>query len=178
MASSTTGPFPPFPLTGIQFPSSPIIYKAMPQFSKLGNALDVELVVVSCLLHDLTWTKKRDFVNLTRHFIDTFPDKDIIWDSIALQMMEALAPWKEPEVAPVHYGINGDLLGPNLHLFGLPDDLPNLRGVMIDEKQRYTFDSGVINYGIEWRYDGKDFSVLRTYTSRDRSINLRIKPSR
>lgn len=234
MASSTTNPFPPFPLTGIQFPSSSIVLssyeyakkystpgvlnhvlrsaafclllqKKMPEFSKLGDELDVELIVVSCLLHDLAWTKTKglvtntrrfevDSANLARDFIDTIPDKDskwsrngrrmqIIWDSIALHTMETLAPWKEPEVALVHYGIHGDLLGPSLHLLGLPDDLPNLKGVMTDEefqeisnafprmhfaeefkeifcglcrdRQRYTFDSGVMDYGLEWGYDGE-----------------------
>lgn len=234
MTASTISPFPHFPLTGIQFPSSPLVLssyeyakqystpgvlnhvlrsaafclllqKKMPEFAKLGDALDVELVVVSCLLHDLAWTKTKELVtntrrfevdsaNLARVFIDAIPDKDvnwskngrrmqIIWDAIALHTMETLAPWKEPEVALVHYGIHGDLLGPSLHLLGLPDDLPNLEGVMTDEefkeissvfprmhfaeefreifcglcrdRQRYTIDSGVMDYGIEWGYDGK-----------------------
>lgn len=234
MASSTTHPFPLFPLTRIQFPSSPIVLssyeyakkystpgvlnhvlrsaafclllqKKIPEFSKLGDALDAELVVVSCLLHDLAWTKTKglvtntrrfevDSANLARDFIATIPDKDVkwnrngrrmqvIWDSIALHTMETLAPWKEPEVALVHYGIHGDLLGPSLHLLGLPDDLPSLKGVMTDEefqeisnafprmhfaeefkeifcglcwdRQRYTFDSGVVEYGLEWGYDGE-----------------------
>ncbi|EHK50149.1 hypothetical protein TRIATDRAFT_169497, partial [Trichoderma atroviride IMI 206040] len=152
-------------LAGIQFPSSPIVLssyeyamkysapgvlnhvlrsaafclllqKKIPEFSKLGDVLGAELVVVSCLLHDLACTKTKGLVtntrrfevesaNLARDFIDTIPDKDakwsrngrrmqIIWDSIALHTMETLAPWKEPEVGLVHYGIHGDLLGPNL----------------------------------------------------------------
>ncbi|KAH6999119.1 hypothetical protein BKA56DRAFT_569194 [Ilyonectria sp. MPI-CAGE-AT-0026] len=238
MASSTVNPFPSFPLTGIKFPTTPLVLssyqhakkyptpgvmnhvlrsaafclllqKKMPEFAKLGDALDVELVVVSCLLHDLAWTKTKELVtntrrfevdgaNLARDFIDTTPEKDgdwskngrrmqMAWDAIALHTMEAFAPWKEPEVALVHYGIHGDLLGPSLHLLGLPDDLPNLKGVMTDEefkeickafprihfaeefkeifcglcrdRGRYSFDSNVVHYGMEWGYDGQGTGV-------------------
>ncbi|KAL6700275.1 hypothetical protein J3F84DRAFT_357659 [Trichoderma pleuroticola] len=234
MASSTTNPFPSFPLTGIEFPTTPLVLasyyqakkystpgvlnhvlrsaafclllqKKMPEFSKLGDELDKELIVVSCLLHDLAWSKNKEIVtntrrfevdgaNLARDFIDSYPEKEsnwdrkgrrmqLAWDSIALHTMEVFAPWKEPEVALVHYGIHGDLLGPSLHLLGLPEDLPNLKGVMTDEefkeicnafprnhfadefkeifcglcrdRGRYTFDSTVVHYGLEWGFDGK-----------------------
>ncbi|KAF9776327.1 hypothetical protein IL306_005517 [Fusarium sp. DS 682] len=238
MASSTAHPFPSFPLTGIEFPTTPLVLssykhakkyatpgvlnhvlrsaafclllqKKMPEFAKLGDALDIELVVVSCLLHDLAWSKTKELVtntrrfevdgaNLAREFINATPEKhgdwsegsrrmQIAWDAIALHTMETIAPWKEPEVALVHFGVHGDLLGPNLHLLGLPDDLPNLEGVITDEefkeisnafprmhfadefkeifcglcrdRGRYSFDSNVVNYGLEWGYDGKGTGV-------------------
>ncbi|CVK92252.1 uncharacterized protein FPRN_09813 [Fusarium proliferatum] len=234
MASSTAGPFPSFPLTGIEFPTTSLVLssyqytkkyatpgvlnhvlrsaafclllqKKMPEFAELGDSLDIELVVVSCFLHDLAWSKTKELVtntrrfevdsaNLSREFINATSEKDgnweqgsrrmqIAWDAIALHTMETIAPWKEPEVALVHFGVHGDLLGPNLHLLGLPEDLSNLEGVITEEefkeisnafprmhfadefkeifcglcrdRGRYSFDSNVVNYGLELGYDGK-----------------------
>ncbi|KAF5558511.1 metal dependent phosphohydrolase [Fusarium napiforme] len=254
MTSSAANPFPYLPLTGIQFPTTPLILssyhhakkfatpgvlnhvlrsaafclllqKKIPEFAELGDSLDIELVVVSCLLHDLAWSKAKELVtntrrfevdsaNLSREFIHAASEKDgtweqgsrrmqIAWDAIALHTMETIAPWKEPEVALVHFGVHGDLLGPNLHLLGLPEDLPNLEGVITEEefkeiskafprmhfadefkeifgglcrdRGRYSFDSNVEKYGLEWGYDGKgaraeEFKKLVEYAQRAKSL--------
>ncbi|KAG5802663.1 hypothetical protein H9Q74_011923 [Fusarium xylarioides] len=175
----------------------------IPEFAELGDSLDIELVVVSYLLHGLAWFKAKELVtstrrfevdsaNLSREFINATSEKDgnweqgsrrmqIAWDAIALHTMETIAPWKEREVALVHFGVHGDL--PNLHLLGLPEDLPDLNGVITEEEfkeisnafprmhfadefkeifcglcrdeGRYSFDSNVEKYGFEWGYDGE-----------------------
>lgn len=97
----------------------------------------MELVVYSCLMHDLGWattkellsTDKRfevDSANLARQFLALEAGKEwdkhrlqLSWDAIALHTTGSIALHKEAEVILVRLGIGGDFLGPNIPPKGL-----------------------------------------------------------
>lgn len=117
-----------------------LLSSRLPQLS--GEKLDMELVVYSCLMHDLGWattkellsTDKRfevDSANLARKFVLSDAsgawDKhrtQLSWDAIALHTTPSIARHKELEVILVQFGISSDFLGPNLPPKGLisPED--------------------------------------------------------
>jgi len=112
-----------------------LLSRRLPMIS--GKTLDMELVVYSCLMHDLGWattkellsTDKRfevDSANLAREFVlsDTHVAWDnhraqLSWDAIALHTTPSIAHHKEPDVILVQFGISADFLGPNLPPKGL-----------------------------------------------------------
>ncbi|KEF55377.1 uncharacterized protein A1O9_08127 [Exophiala aquamarina CBS 119918] len=97
----------------------------------------MELVVYSCLMHDLEWattkellsTDKRfevDSANLVRQSVlsDANVSWDrhrvqLSWDSIALHTTPSIAHHKEPEVILVRFRVSANFLGPNLPPKGL-----------------------------------------------------------
>ncbi|TQV95438.1 metal dependent phosphohydrolase [Cordyceps javanica] len=111
-----------------------IIAKKDPSFS--GNELDTELVVLSCILHDMGWAQTKnllsldkrfevDGANIARDFIHKFNaeedpeaskwDKNRIqkcWDVIALHTTFSIARYAAPEVAVAACGILADFQGP------------------------------------------------------------------
>lgn len=162
--SPTESLFPPLPKTGISFPSTPLLKSAL-EYSKQhtaasivnhcvrsacfavllsrrlpvlsGVTVDMELVVYSCLMHDLGWattkellsTDKRfevDSADIARRFVQTTTDSEwdnhrlqLSWDAIALHTIPSIALHKEPEVALVKLGVSSDFMGPNLPPRGL-----------------------------------------------------------
>ncbi|KAJ6783318.1 hypothetical protein PWT90_02553 [Aphanocladium album] len=113
---------------------SAIIAKKEPSFS--GVKLDLELVVLSCVLHDMGWAETKDLLssdtrfevdgaNIARDFINKFKaqneteasvwDQNRIqrcWDSIALHTTFSIARFAAPEVAVSACGILADFQGP------------------------------------------------------------------
>lgn len=104
-----------------------------PRLEILKNAEpDLELVVYSCIMHDLGLattkelrsTNKRfevDGANLARQFLLESDSKkwdkrrlQLSWDAIALHTTASIAHHKEAEVALVQFGISADFVGPNL----------------------------------------------------------------
>ncbi|KAM3498057.1 hypothetical protein MY10362_008612 [Beauveria mimosiformis] len=102
-----------------------------------GSKLDLELVVLSCILHDMGWAEtegllssdKRfevDGANIARDFIHAFnaqhqgPDASAwdqsriqrCWDAIALHTTFSIARYAAPEVAVAACGIFADFQGP------------------------------------------------------------------
>jgi hypothetical protein len=157
--SSTQSFFPPLPKSGISIPNSPLLEAALEYSEKhtspsiVNHCLraaafalllaprleiledthpDLELVVYSCIMHDLglATTKelrskdKRfevDGANLARKFLIDQGENDwdrrrlqLSWDAIALHTTGSIAHHKEPEVALVAFGIASDFVGPNL----------------------------------------------------------------
>ncbi|GLI73422.1 hypothetical protein PoHVEF18_001639 [Penicillium ochrochloron] len=170
MASSVQG-LPTLPEVGIVPPSSPltlkafefakqhctetvynhairsgywaaIIAKKLPEFHD-NTSLNLEMVFVSCILHDMGWANTpellstdkrfevdganiaRDFLlNEMRHVNDgnlNEPTIQRVWDSIALHTTASIARYAAPEVALTHLGITADFFGPN---FPGPDGKP------------------------------------------------------
>ena len=172
-----------------------LIAKKMPQFVERAERLDTELVIVSSILHDLGWATTKsllskdkrfevDGANLARDFIARSSEKkdnwdmesrrmQITWDAIALHTFGSIAPYKEPEVALVHYGIHGDLLGPNLlgggvismeefkeisHAFprvGFANEFKETLCGLCRDKPETTLDNNLVNFGLKFGYDGK-----------------------
>jgi hypothetical protein len=157
--SSSESFFPALPKSGISFINTPLLQSALEYCKKhmspsalnhclrsacfavllsprlpllSGEALDMELVVYSCLMHDLGWattkellsTDKRfevDSANLARQFVLSEAsgawDKhrmQLSWDAIALHTTPSIAHHKELEVVLVQFGIRSDFMGPNL----------------------------------------------------------------
>lgn len=92
--------------------------------------VDLELVVVSNLLHDLAWNPDLDstkqFVSQDKRFEVDGADAarkflqgldwderriQLVWDTIALHSTQSIAWYKEPEVAVAQYGIATDVYG-------------------------------------------------------------------
>ncbi|KAJ3499104.1 hypothetical protein NLG97_g613 [Lecanicillium saksenae] len=110
-----------------------IIAKKDQSFS---GKLDLELVVLSCILHDMGWAETKDLLssdkrfevdgaNVARDFINNFIaqnatdasawDQNRIqrcWDSIALHTTFSIARFAAPEVAVAACGILADFQGP------------------------------------------------------------------
>ncbi|KAJ9614066.1 hypothetical protein H2200_002202 [Cladophialophora chaetospira] len=150
--------FPPLPITGITFPTSPLLESALaytkehtspsivnhclrsaafalllaPRVESLGDEyIDLELVVYSCIMHDLGLGTTKAFLspdkrfevdsaNLVRQFLREHDkakwDKhrlQLSWDAIALHTTRSIAHYKEAEVALVQFGISADFAGPN-----------------------------------------------------------------
>ncbi|KAJ5370318.1 uncharacterized protein N7496_006410 [Penicillium cataractarum] len=112
-----------------------IIAKKLPEFRDNTN-LNLEMVFISCILHDMGWANtpellsndKRfevDGANIARDFLlnekrDT-NDENLneatiqrVWDSIALHTTTSIARYAAPEVALTHLGITADFFGPKL----------------------------------------------------------------
>jgi hypothetical protein len=115
-----------------------ILAKKLPQFA----GINLETVVVSCLLHDMGWATTKEILSQDRRFEVDGADIartwllansstdggstehkaegtwdphriQIVWDSIALHTTGSIALYKEPEVALTHLGIGVDFVGPN-----------------------------------------------------------------
>jgi hypothetical protein len=118
-----------------------IIAKKLAEFRDNAN-LNLEMVFVSCILHDMGWANTpellstdkrfevdganiaRDFLlNEKRHADGNLNDATIqrVWDSIALHTTASIARYAAPEVALTHLGITADFFGPN---FPGPDGAP------------------------------------------------------
>ncbi|KAM3515629.1 hypothetical protein MY11210_000807 [Beauveria gryllotalpidicola] len=105
--------------------------------SLAGSNLDLELVVLSCILHDMGWAETEDLLssdkrfevdgaNIARDFIHTFkaqqqgPDASAwdqnriqrCWDAVALHTTFSIARYAAPEVAVAACGILADFQGP------------------------------------------------------------------
>ncbi|KAK8145569.1 hypothetical protein G3M48_004250 [Beauveria asiatica] len=104
-----------------------------------GSTLDLELVVLGCILHDMGWAETEDLLscdkrfevdgaNIARDFILAFkaqqqgPDDASAWDEsriqrcwdvIALHTTFSIARYAAPEVAVAACGIFADFQGPN-----------------------------------------------------------------
>ncbi|ATY58673.1 metal dependent phosphohydrolase [Cordyceps militaris] len=111
-----------------------IIAKKDTSFS--GSQVDMELVVLSCVLHDMGWAETKDLLssdkrfevdgaNIARDFINKFNaqqganaspwDQQRIqrcWDVIALHTTFSIARYAAPEVAVAACGIFADFQGP------------------------------------------------------------------
>lgn len=111
-----------------------IIAKKEPSFS--GGELDLELVVLGCVLHDMGWAETKDLLssdtrfevdgaNIARDFIHRFNAQDGVdaslwdksrvqrcWDVIALHTTFSIARFAAPEVAVAACGILADFQGP------------------------------------------------------------------
>jgi len=164
---SPTSPFHPLPLSNITLPSTPLTTAALafvtsntrpstvnhclrsaafalllasrlPKFSTA--ALDIELIVVSVLLHDMGWATSTELLSTDRRFevdgtdvargwIEGFFSGEegkeggekgkawdkhrtqLLWDAIALHTTTSIAMYKEGEVAVAHMGISADFWG-------------------------------------------------------------------
>ncbi|OAA56775.1 metal dependent phosphohydrolase [Cordyceps fumosorosea ARSEF 2679] len=123
---------------------SAIIAKRDASFS--GSPLDLELVVLSCILHDMGWAESKqllspdkrfevDGANIARDFINQFNAEDggdawdqnrvqRCWDAIALHTTFSIARHAAVEVAVAACGILADFQGPHFPYGpGHPDNL-------------------------------------------------------
>ncbi|OAA70200.1 metal dependent phosphohydrolase [Akanthomyces lecanii RCEF 1005] len=111
-----------------------IIAKRNPPLS--GSELDLELVILSCILHDMGWAETKDLLssdkrfevdgaNIARDFINKFNTQEGVdasewdhsriqrcWDAIALHTTFSIARYAAPEVAAAASGILADFQGP------------------------------------------------------------------
>lgn len=111
-----------------------IIAKKDPSFA--GAELDSELVVLSCILHDMGWAETKgmlstdtrfevDGANIARDFINKFKAQEgasasawdqhriqRCWDAIALHTTFSISRFAAPEVAAASCGILADFQGP------------------------------------------------------------------
>lgn len=115
-----------------------------PSFSTHLRPVDIEVVVVASLMHDMAWNPdveackqfvskhKRfeiDGADAGREFLQTLP-KDHgwdtrrlqqVWDCIAYHSSISLACWGQPEVALCNAGILFDIVGPQAPFPGIPE---------------------------------------------------------
>lgn len=113
-----------------------ILANKLPQFAKV----DLEVVIVSCILHDLGWAldpktesqtlrfevdgaeKARSWLNeqFSRDDTGAWSGRrvQLLWDAIALHTTGSIALYKEPEVALTHLAIGTDFRGPAMPLPG------------------------------------------------------------
>lgn len=116
-----------------------ILSKKLPEFRTIH--VDLEVVVVSCILHDMGWARSQellssdkrfevDSANIARDFLHkAFADYDPgtsesgewskaraqrMWDAVALHSTPSIARFAAPEVALTHLGVIADFTGPNL----------------------------------------------------------------
>ncbi|RFU80685.1 metal dependent phosphohydrolase [Trichoderma arundinaceum] len=109
-----------------------IIANKLPQFANI----DLELVTLSCILHDMGWAATKELLsanmrfevdgaNIAREFIrnnighlsntaDEWNEGRIqrSWYAIALHTSISIAPYAEPEVVLTNMGIGADFFGP------------------------------------------------------------------
>ncbi|KAJ5860386.1 uncharacterized protein N7529_007696 [Penicillium soppii] len=113
-----------------------LIAKKLPEF-KDNPDLNLEAVVIGCILHDMGWAKTPDLLstdkrfevdsaNIAREFIKSEKSSEDatesideattqrIWDSIALHTTGSIARHAAPEVALTHLGVVADFMGPSL----------------------------------------------------------------
>ncbi|KAF4470205.1 metal dependent phosphohydrolase [Fusarium albosuccineum] len=103
-----------------------IISKKHPSFQ--NTSIDMENVIVSCILHDMGWAKtesllsadKRfevDGANIAKDFLQSEKWDEArvqrAWDAIALHATPSIAMYGAPEVALTNLGITAEFLGPN-----------------------------------------------------------------
>ncbi|KAJ5793855.1 hypothetical protein N7457_000454 [Penicillium paradoxum] len=116
-----------------------LIAKKLPEFNNNPD-LNLEAVVIGCILHDMGWAKtpallsadKRfevDSANIARDLIrsenkhtECITEATIqrIWDAIALHTTASIARHAAPEVALTNLGVLADFMGPSLRG---PDDV-------------------------------------------------------
>ncbi|GME56984.1 uncharacterized protein LTHEOB_9448 [Neofusicoccum parvum] len=115
-----------------------ILSKKLPEFRK--SSVDLEVVVVGCILHDMGWATSKELLsndkrfevdgaNIARDFVRKFStDNDAsdtpdlegwsearaqrMWDGIALHTTPSIARFAAPEVALTHLGVMADFAGP------------------------------------------------------------------
>jgi hypothetical protein len=103
-----------------------ILAKKLPQFT----GVNLETVVVACILHDIGWATTKEILTFDRRFEVDGADiarrwlleqeqaqwdanrLQLLWDSIALHTTGSIALHKQPEVALTHLGIFADFAGP------------------------------------------------------------------
>jgi hypothetical protein len=156
----SASPLPALPKAGVILPDTPLIRGALDHVKKYTGPstvnhcirsayfaillshqishnepepLDLELVVLSTILHDLGWATDKtllskdkrfevDGANMARQYIKEVEhpvgwDKhrtQLMWDAIALHATPSFALHKESEVKLAHIGIMADFWGPNL----------------------------------------------------------------
>jgi len=96
----------------------------------------------------------------------------MVWDSIALHEIASIAPYKEPEVALVHFGVMADFFGPNFPGVaisveeykeiaaafpreGFTEKLVQIFCGLCRDKPETTFDNDVKEFGLAFGLDGK-----------------------
>ncbi|KAI1813486.1 metal dependent phosphohydrolase [Poronia punctata] len=150
------------PISGIKFPNTPIIIAAF-SFTKkhtseaiynhcvrsaywslilakklapLADAdvgLDMEVVVLACILHDMGWADDKEGVllssgykrfevdgaDIARRWVEGYGGEEWdrgrvqrVWDAIAFHTSVSIAPFGSLEVATAHLGISADFAGP------------------------------------------------------------------
>ena len=119
-----------------------IFAKKLPEFT--NAALDLEVLVVSAILHDMGWARSKhllsqdkrfevDGANIARDLIRRHaPDWDAnraqrAWDAIAFHTSSSLARYGAPEVALVNLAVLADFAGPNFK--GAPVTLQEYRAL-------------------------------------------------
>lgn len=158
MSFTQDNPLPDLPKINLKFPPSPLIAAAFAYAKEHTTKdvynhqvrsahwslilakkvayfkdIDVEVVVLACMLHDLGWSHTPDFGNkdlrfevdgakIARRWVaaenkSSSWDKyrlQLLWDAIALHTIPSIAQHKEAEVALVSSGILVDFLVPRL----------------------------------------------------------------
>ncbi|KAI1362531.1 metal dependent phosphohydrolase [Xylaria arbuscula] len=157
-----SSPFPTLPKSKLTFPSSPIttaafaytkqhtseavynhcarsayfallLARKLPAVSAAGKKLDLEVVVLACVLHDMGWSHNKallsefkrfevDGADIARAFISAYDGVgredwgegrvQRVWDAIALHTTRSIAPFAAAEVAAAHLGVTADFMGP------------------------------------------------------------------
>ncbi|KAH6986647.1 hypothetical protein EDB80DRAFT_731780 [Ilyonectria destructans] len=155
-----------------------LLRKKLPQFAEIADEVDTEMVVLSGILHDMGWATTKSLVSKDKRFeTEGGWDKggrrlQMVWDAIALHGVTSIAPYKEPEVALVHFGIMADFFGPNFPggavsveeykevvaafpRVGFTDALVQTMCGLCRDKPETTFDNDVKEFGLAFGFDGK-----------------------
>ncbi|KAH7120678.1 hypothetical protein EDB81DRAFT_814545 [Dactylonectria macrodidyma] len=171
-----------------------LLRKKLPQFAEVADELDTEMIVLSGILHDMGWATTKsllskdkrfevDGANIARDFIIAHSKTEggwdeggrrlqMVWDAIALHGVASIAPYKESEVALVHFGIMADFFGPNFPggaisveeykevvaafpRVGFTDALVQTMCGLCRDKPETTFDNDVKEFGLAFGFDGK-----------------------
>ncbi|KAK2616363.1 hypothetical protein QQS21_000797 [Conoideocrella luteorostrata] len=125
-----------------------IVAKKDPAFS--NSNVDMEAVILSCILHDMGWAATKsllsddkrfevDGANIAKHFIKNATAHNAekewqmsriqrCWDAIALHTTPSIALHAAPEVALVAFGIMADFMGPSF-----PDGTGKLNIITVEE---------------------------------------------